>query len=532
MAAIDPLAVDTAERPTGDGGTPYDEVFYPGHAFASTHPDRLGTIASLFGMRPAPVDACRVLELGCGDGANLIPLAYQWPKSEFVGIDLSATAIAAGVAFISATGLGNVALSQFDIMGVGDDFGEFDYIVAHGVYSWVPAPVRRKMLAIFRDRLKPQGVVYVSFNAYPGSHLRNLVRDMIRHHVRAVKDPREKIERSRSLLAFLARTSARDDRYGAILRALHEQSRLLSDAALYHDDLNPHATAFLLHDVAAEAGAHGLQYLAEADLNLSAEGNLAPRTREFLDRIPADRPVEREQCYDFLTGRWFHNSLFCRSGIELRRELEAQCARSYYVTANPIAAVGNRNLAASTPAVLEPAKSEVLASAGALADAAHRVLIEAFPQAVSFSDLFSGALALGPGSAAGSAEASSPEKAGTLAEALLRAYGAGEIDLCLHPPRPATGPGARPQASLVARKQAEAGPLVTNLRHIGVDLSDAYLRRVLILADGTRTLDELAAEAGDPGNADAPAAKAAESSPRERVEAALRRLARLALLVA
>ena len=76
--------------------TPYDELPYPGSAFAQTHPDRLATLATLFGMTPAPVERCRVLELGCGDGGNLIPMAFALPESRFTGVDLATTAIARG----------------------------------------------------------------------------------------------------------------------------------------------------------------------------------------------------------------------------------------------------------------------------------------------------------------------------------------------------------------------------------------------------------------------------------------------------
>src|SRR6478752_1735919 len=76
--------------------TLYDEIPYPGGVFPSTHPEHLATIASLYGMNPVPVDRCRVLELGCGFGANLLPMAYHYPQAKFLGIDLSATSIARG----------------------------------------------------------------------------------------------------------------------------------------------------------------------------------------------------------------------------------------------------------------------------------------------------------------------------------------------------------------------------------------------------------------------------------------------------
>lgn len=71
----------------------YDEVLYPGNAFSQAHPERLAAFAALMGLRPTPVESCRVLELGCGDGGHLIPIAAVLPGSRFIGIDLSQTAI-------------------------------------------------------------------------------------------------------------------------------------------------------------------------------------------------------------------------------------------------------------------------------------------------------------------------------------------------------------------------------------------------------------------------------------------------------
>jgi SAM-dependent methyltransferase len=193
--------------------TPYDAVFYPGLAYDYTHPDRLATIASLNGLESAPAPRCRVLELGCGAGSNLIPMAFQYPESGFVGIDLSNSAVAKGVGEIADLGLKNITLRSADIMDVDGSYGMFDYIIAHGVYSWVPEFVREKVLAIFRDNLTPQGVAYVSYNSYPGSHLRNLTRDIMHHHVHGIEDARERVAQARGILKFVADASLNDNVY-------------------------------------------------------------------------------------------------------------------------------------------------------------------------------------------------------------------------------------------------------------------------------------------------------------------------------
>ena len=67
----------------------YEVMPYPSKFFLQTHPDRLATLATLFGMKSAPPERCRVLELGCGNGSNLVSHAFNLPEARFVGVDLA-----------------------------------------------------------------------------------------------------------------------------------------------------------------------------------------------------------------------------------------------------------------------------------------------------------------------------------------------------------------------------------------------------------------------------------------------------------
>jgi len=160
--------VIVGEAIVSEAETSYDAVPYSEYVFPYTHPASVGAVAALFGMRPADPAHCRVLELGCCTGANLIPMAYDLPGSEFVGIDLSRRQIDDGRRTIAALSLTNIDLRPGSILDVDESYGTFDYIIAHGVYSWVPAEVREKLLAVCKANLKPDGVAYVSYNTYPG----------------------------------------------------------------------------------------------------------------------------------------------------------------------------------------------------------------------------------------------------------------------------------------------------------------------------------------------------------------------------
>src|SRR5262245_14549100 len=166
----------------GPAGNSYDEVPYESHPYGQTHPSRLATIATLFGLTPPPVAKCRVLELGCASGGNIVPMAELLPESWFVGVDLSGRQIADGERIVRAAGRTNVRLRHASILDVDDSYGPFDYILCHGVFSWVPDVVREKILDICSKHLTPNGVAYVSYNTYPGWHMRGMIRDMMRFH--------------------------------------------------------------------------------------------------------------------------------------------------------------------------------------------------------------------------------------------------------------------------------------------------------------------------------------------------------------
>ena len=232
------MNIQTEHRHASTGPTPYDEVYYPGHVYGLTHPNHLATIAAVYGMQAAPVERCRVLELGCGVGGNLLPMAFQHPNSTFVGVDLSRVTIERGQQNIATLGLCNIKLLHCNIMNVDASFGQFDYIIAHGVYSWVPPTVREKMMMIFKQNLAPRGVCYVSYNAHPFSHLRDMVRDMMRYHTRRLTDMKEKVGQARAILKFLSDGSKANSVHGAVMRDQYNRVLKSPDELLFHDDLD------------------------------------------------------------------------------------------------------------------------------------------------------------------------------------------------------------------------------------------------------------------------------------------------------
>lgn len=513
--------------------TSYDEVPYGDNVFCYTRPECLGAVAALLGMRPAPADRCDVLELGCGTGGNLIPMAQDLPGSRFVGIDLSARQIDSGRQVVTALGLTNIELRPLSILDVDERFGPFDYVICHGVYSWVPAEVRDKILSVCKAHLAPDGVAYVSYNTYPGWHLRGMIRDMMGFHVRQFDDPRERVGQARALLHFLAQTvGARNTLYGGLLQVEADLLDKASDTYLYHEHLEEVNSPIYFHQFAERAGAKGLQYVAEAQPSALAQ-NLSAEARETLGRMSGSL-VRAEQYLDFVRNRTFRRTLLCHDQVRLRRPPAPERVASLYLTGlvEPVGGGGD----AAAPAAEEfrtPDGTSLRTNHPALR-AALRCLSDAWPAALAFGDLWDGVRARLPQAGGEGARLG-------LAEALLQCYLSKVVELHSRPPGLAVDPGERPRGSPLARLQAASGRPLSNLRHRNVTL-DPFDLLVLQQLDGTRdraTLVEalagLAADGlfgvehdgravGDPGRV--------RDALRQSLDGSLHRIARSALLVA
>ena len=464
--------------------TAYDEVAYPSAVYVQTHPDRLATMATLFGMRPTPVQRCRVLELGCGDGSNLIAMAYGLPDSEFVGIDLAQRPIRKGQTVIEALGLKNVTLRQLDILAFPPDLGPFDFILAHGLYSWAPAVVRDKILAICGESLSPFGVAYVSYNAYPGNHMRDMVRKMMQYHASHFPESEQRVRQARALLKFLAESKTEPDVYRMLLKQELERVVKYTDAAFFHDDLSSVNHPVYFHEFAEHAARHSLQYLSEADVIDLQPEDYAPHVAATLRELDSGDVIAREQYSDFLRCRAFRQTLLCRKDVNLDRTWEAARVQDLYVAGDVRPASPNPDVG-SRLAVL------FLGPKGAEIETGHPVVKTAFvhlgavwPRHVRFHELL-GFVRSQRTHDTGEPIAGDEDDARELAEALLQAYTAGFVELHAHAPSFVTEVSERPTASALARLQLKEGNVVPTLRHTAMKIDDKLGRQLVLLLDGT-----------------------------------------------
>lgn len=449
--------------------TAYDTVVYPTAIFPQTHPDRLAAIAHLHGLGAAASATACVLEVACGDGMNLLAMAAAAPAGKFTGFDLAPTVIKRGRARASAAGLGNVRLEVRDLLEAAHGLdGPFDYIIAHGLYAWVPKPVRDALFALIGRVLAPQGIAFVSYNALPGGYFRMAVRDLMRHFIPPGADAATTLRSAREVLRQFAEPQADD---GPVLTAYRYQAqRTLNqpDGLLFHDELGGEYQPQLHSAVCAAAEHSGLIFLADAGRGRLDDGFLP-------DDVPPERDVQAQivrlaQERDFLEVRYFRHSLFVRAEARPGRRFEPGAVLGLWASARyERHGVGWRG---------EDGTVFEIKSDPALAAALER-LDEARPARVPVAELGLDEVRL---------------------RSLLNMFDLRLIQLHSAPSPFVTSPPERPEVSALARAMFDEGlDRVCSLDHSIVPVEDAQVRRFLAGLDGSRdgaAMQALAVECG------------------------------------
>jgi SAM-dependent methyltransferase len=429
----------------GDAGCAYDRVPFHGMSVPSADCRRMELLGRLFGLAPASAPHSRILELGCGNGAHLLPSALQHPQSTFIGCDLSADALASARRLVEELRLTNVDLRHTDLSDVDEGWGCFDYIWCHDVFSWVAPEVRQRILAILRRNLTPQGVGFISYDAFPGWHLHGIARDLIRYHAGALEDPRQAVDEARTILAMAAAVQDQDSGpYAALLREEYVSFSAMNDDQLYHLAFTEHHQPFYFHEFTQVIGDAGLQFLADGDLaRLSRLGQPAT-VRAFLDARP---PAGQQQYVDFLKNCTTRNALVCHREVRLLETPDDTVLHDSWISR------------ASTP-------REELSSRDAQFQQALFRLEERRPEYVAFGDL----------------TRSGPAPTGLVMEA----WAAGALDVVLSPPGLSSCISDHPAVSPLVRLQASDSPTVSNQKLEPVRLMDLE-RHVVTLLDGAHS---------------------------------------------
>ena len=223
-----------------------------------------------------------------------------------------------------------------DILDGGEDLGQFDYIVAHGVYSWVPADVRDAMMRLIKRCLAPSGIAYVSYNTNPGWHITGIIRDAMLFRTRDMSDPAQRAQGAREVVKFMA-THIPDEyaAYASMFRSyvdvVTKDFKGANDAFLLHDELETVNHAVYFHEFVEHARQHDLQYLIESDLMTVLPNKFSAEAVEGLQAMARDA-IELEQYMDFLRNRMFRQTLLCHGDLPLSRILGPEGIQRCYVT--------------------------------------------------------------------------------------------------------------------------------------------------------------------------------------------------------
>lgn len=458
--------------------TSYDLLPYPVYTFSTTHIGKIGAIGRIFGMEAADPAGARVLELGCGTGVNSLAMAQIFPLGEFIGIDASKRHIEAGRETLATTGVANLRLIMADISKLEEDLGKFDYIIAHGLYSWVPHDVKDAILRICNENLAPNGIAYISYNCLPGWHMRGGLRDMMLMHTSGLSNPVDKVAQARALVKFLAESCDKEAPYGKYMHKELERIREYEDGYIAHDFLEADNDPLYFTDFLKAAAKFGLGYLGDADPSTMITENLPGSAAQTLKTLKLSL-ASTEQYMDFVRNRTFRSTLLCHSSIPLSRTLDpnrlAGLHISSHIALKQVPAVGKHTVFTSENGTELTANESVSTEM-------FRQLSQLGRSSQSVEELLESALASMAGHYKEHDKAAI--KSG-LSRQLLQVYFRKMIDFTIGAPSRRTAVSANPEALPLARQQADRRIKITSP---GLEMNELnpFALKLVTLCDGSR----------------------------------------------
>lgn len=298
--------------------TIYSELGYKSMPFPYTTPATLEAYAALVGISAPNPKTARVLELGATYGGNIISQALFNPDATFVGIELSQEQVEKGNEVIANAGLTNVSLVQSDIASIGSEIGTFDYIIAHGVYSWVDDGVKDALLRLINEHLAEDGIAYISYNTYPGWHTMDEVRQlmMFSNRDKTQFNHKEKVLHGKTVGSIVGsqilkydNLKERNSKFLGALRSVMQKDEYY----VGHDHLEPNNDPVYFYQFNDHLGAHNLAYLCDADLTLSMVRSFDADIVDTLDKLALNDHVAQEQYLDFMLDTTFRKSIICKA---------------------------------------------------------------------------------------------------------------------------------------------------------------------------------------------------------------------------
>lgn len=293
----------------------YNQDEYPAMSHPTGHPSVIAASSIFGGLRTAPVQHARVLEIGCSSGHHILPMAAAFPQASFTAIDLSENAIAKAKELARQAGIHNVNFLCVDILQWQPSPEQYDYIIAHGFFSWVADDAKAALLQLCANALTKQGVAMISYNTQPGWSLRQPLREM----TQTLRNlPACKGSAMTALDLIENAMEGTDTDYGMYLLSLVRDAKAKGEQQLKFDDLGPINDPCYFSQFIQWCDAAGLKYVSESDIALSNPAMLPEGAKSLLPNLRSD-PMMQQQLADFFTGRTFRTSLVCKKEALLQQ---------------------------------------------------------------------------------------------------------------------------------------------------------------------------------------------------------------------
>lgn len=339
------MAKDNQQIATDDmQQTIYKELGYKSYPFPFTTPAYLEAYGTLVGLKPPTAKTARVLELGATYGGNIISQAVHNPEATFVGIELSQDQVEKGNKIISDAKLENVSLLQGDILNFDESLGNFDYIIAHGFYSWISDEMKDKLLDIISHHLADNGIAYVSYNTYPGWHTMEEVRQLMLFANRGYDEltHKEKVLRGKTVGSLVGaqilnydNLKERNSKFLGALRSVMQKD----DYYVGHDHLEPHNDPCYFYQFNDHLKAHNLTYVCDADLTLSMVRTYDESIADKLEKLAPNSQADQEQYLDFMLDTTFRKSIICKESAA--KDISYDVANPDKVNTVPVRSIVN-----------------------------------------------------------------------------------------------------------------------------------------------------------------------------------------------
>ena len=406
-------------------------------------------------------------------------MAFNLPESDFLGIDLSSKQIEAGREIINAVGLKNITLKQVNLLDFNESEGEFDYIIAHGVYSWIPENVQEKIFQICHTQLKPQGIAYISYNTYPGWRMNGMIRDMMLYHTSGIIDPETKANQARALIAFLSEVvTAEKNPYGEFLKTELKKLKKQHNSYIIHELLEGYNEPCYFHEFMNRASQNELQYLGEAEFMTMMASNFSPKINEALKGIK-NNIIATEQYMDFVRNRTFRQTLLCHQELKLNRAIDVELIENFNLSTYLEPEGDNVIIEEGIEITFNLGKVPKVKLDQPLPKAILSFLCEKSPQTVSYNEtivyvekiLSENNIKI------------TDDLNNTACMFLMKCYINSVVEFSSYNPHVVNNISEFPVASTLARQQAQLGIHVTNQRHKPSKLN-LFFQQVISLLNG------------------------------------------------